>query len=339
MAILGETLDDIVDVDDHEISEAIVLLVERAKLVVEGAGAASVAAVLAGKAGGSGTVVPVVSGGNIDPTLLIAVMRHGLTLASRYLVIRTRVPDRPGELLKLLDEEPSISVLVLGADSGPKGPGPLVTTLASKYSGKLRVPLTIVPGTLTDVTVTWITNARGAPLAYARDSKGNPLGWTTEPPRYGGSFEQVVVGHQETPGFHFVPAAAALAEPYAARAAHWRLRDPAPRERYAPAYADSFVALPHQAAAFRRGESTLVVSAYDVSADPGFRGRPVEIALVVSPDPHTPPAIHRSTPGNADRRRNNRRNLNRPGVLGKNHEVPVRAARWRSSTTGRHRCS
>jgi len=102
MAILEQTLDDVVDVDDHEISEAIVLLVERAKLVVEGAGAAAVAAVLAGRAGGSGTVVPLVSGGNIDPTLLIAVMRHGLTLASRYLVLRTRVPDRPGELLKLL---------------------------------------------------------------------------------------------------------------------------------------------------------------------------------------------------------------------------------------------
>ncbi|MBD0337920.1 MAG: threonine ammonia-lyase [Thermoleophilia bacterium] len=101
-SILRETLDDVVDVDDDEISEAIVLLVERAKLVVEGAGAATVAAVLSGKAGGKGTVVPVVSGGNIDPTLLIAVMRHGLTFAGRYLVIRTRVPDRPGELLKLL---------------------------------------------------------------------------------------------------------------------------------------------------------------------------------------------------------------------------------------------
>ena len=101
-AILDETLDDVVDVGDDEISEAIVLLVERAKLVVEGAGAATVAAVLADRVGGSGTVVALVSGGNIDPTLLIAVMRHGLTLASRYLVLRTRVPDRPGELLKLL---------------------------------------------------------------------------------------------------------------------------------------------------------------------------------------------------------------------------------------------
>jgi threonine dehydratase len=101
-AIVRDRVDDVVTVTDEEISQAIVLLLERAKLVVEGAGAATVAAVLSGKAGGSGPVVPVVSGGNIDPTLLIAVMRHGLTLASRYLVLRTRVPDRPGELLKLL---------------------------------------------------------------------------------------------------------------------------------------------------------------------------------------------------------------------------------------------
>jgi threonine dehydratase len=101
-AICDELLDDMVDVTDDEISEAIVLLLERAKLVVEGAGAASVAALLAGRVGGIGTVVPLLSGGNIDPTLLIAVMRHGLTLAGRYLVVRTRIPDRPGELLKLL---------------------------------------------------------------------------------------------------------------------------------------------------------------------------------------------------------------------------------------------
>jgi threonine dehydratase len=103
MSILDETLDDRVEVTDDEISAAIILLVERTKLVVEGAGAASVAALLAGRVGGGeGTVVPIVSGGNIDPTMLIAVMRHGLTLAGRYLVIRTRVPDRPGELQKLL---------------------------------------------------------------------------------------------------------------------------------------------------------------------------------------------------------------------------------------------
>lgn len=100
--LVKDLLDDVVTVTDEEISEAIVLLLERVKLVVEGAGAASVAALLAGKAGGSGTALAILSGGNIDPTLLIQVMRHGLTLAGRYLVVRTRIPDRPGELIKLL---------------------------------------------------------------------------------------------------------------------------------------------------------------------------------------------------------------------------------------------
>jgi threonine dehydratase len=102
MPLLEDLLDDLVAVTDEEISEAIVLLMERAKLVVEGAGAVGVAALLAGKAGGSGPAIPVLSGGNIDPTMLISVMRHGLTVAGRYLVVRTQLADRPGELIKLL---------------------------------------------------------------------------------------------------------------------------------------------------------------------------------------------------------------------------------------------
>jgi len=102
MPLLEDLLDDIVSVTDEEISEAIVLLLERAKLVVEGAGAVGVAALLAGRAGGSGMAIPILSGGNIDPTMLISVMRHGLTAAGRYLVMRTKLPDRPGELIKLL---------------------------------------------------------------------------------------------------------------------------------------------------------------------------------------------------------------------------------------------
>ena len=84
------------------ISEAITLLLERSKLLVEGAGAVGVAALLAGKVGGTGSVCPVLSGGNIDPTTVISVLRHGMTVAGRYLVMRTRVVDRPGELIKLL---------------------------------------------------------------------------------------------------------------------------------------------------------------------------------------------------------------------------------------------
>jgi threonine dehydratase len=103
MGILGETLDDIVSVEDEQIAEAIVLLAERTKLVVEGAGAVGVAAILGGLAGGgTGPVLALLSGGNIDASLMVQVMRRGLALHGRYLVLRTRVPDRPGELVKLL---------------------------------------------------------------------------------------------------------------------------------------------------------------------------------------------------------------------------------------------
>jgi threonine dehydratase len=103
MEILGETLDDIVSVEDEQIAEAIVLLAERTKLVVEGAGAISVAAILGGLVGGSGPALALLSGGNIDASLMVQVMRRGLALGGRYLVLRTQVLDRPGELAKLLD--------------------------------------------------------------------------------------------------------------------------------------------------------------------------------------------------------------------------------------------
>jgi threonine dehydratase len=102
MAILGETLDEIVSVDDEQIADAIVLLAERTKLVVEGAGAVGVAAILGGLAGGSGPALALLSGGNIDASLMVQVMRRGLAMGGRYLVLRTRVPDRPGELARLL---------------------------------------------------------------------------------------------------------------------------------------------------------------------------------------------------------------------------------------------
>jgi threonine dehydratase len=103
MSVLAGVLDEIVVVTDEEISEAIVLLLERSKLVVEGAGAVGVAALLHGRVGGQGSVGVVLSGGNIDAALLISVMRRGLTLSGRYLNLRTRMLDRPGELAKLMN--------------------------------------------------------------------------------------------------------------------------------------------------------------------------------------------------------------------------------------------
>ena len=92
-------------VDDEQLAAAITLLVERQKLVVEGAGAAGVAALVSGAAGEvrGKRVVVVLSGGNIDLLLLQGIMRHGLTSAGRYMRFTTRLIDRPGALREFLD--------------------------------------------------------------------------------------------------------------------------------------------------------------------------------------------------------------------------------------------
>jgi threonine dehydratase len=120
-AVLAERVDSMVEVSSAEIAQAIVLCLERTKLVVEGAGAAGVAAVLAGRVGGDGPVAVILSGGNVDATTLISVMRHGLTLAGRYLVVRTRVPDRPGELQKLLDHVTAERINVIDVEHRREG--------------------------------------------------------------------------------------------------------------------------------------------------------------------------------------------------------------------------
>ncbi len=102
-AILRDLVDEIVVVDDVAISQAIVLLLERAKLVVEGAGAAPVAALLSDRVAGDGPVCCVLAGGNIDATTLMSVTRHGLTVDGRYLVVAILIPDRPGELARIVD--------------------------------------------------------------------------------------------------------------------------------------------------------------------------------------------------------------------------------------------
>jgi threonine dehydratase len=99
--MIRELVDDVVTVTDAEIGQTIVQLLEREKTVVEGAGAVALAAVLSGKVPAR-KAVTVLSGGNIDTPLLMQVIRFGLTTAGRYLVIRTRLVDRPGQLMHLL---------------------------------------------------------------------------------------------------------------------------------------------------------------------------------------------------------------------------------------------
>jgi threonine dehydratase len=93
-------------VEEDATAEAMVVLMERCKLVVEGAGAVGVAALLGGQvsAAGEGTTVAVLSGGNVDPGLLAAVARRHETEVGRRLVVLTRVPDRPGNLARLLGQ-------------------------------------------------------------------------------------------------------------------------------------------------------------------------------------------------------------------------------------------
>jgi threonine dehydratase len=101
-ALVDELVDEVRVVDDESIARALVLSLERSKLVVEPAGAAGLAAVLDDPASFEPPVVVVVSGGNVDPLLLLRVIRHGLAAGGRYTTLRVRVPDRPGSLAGLL---------------------------------------------------------------------------------------------------------------------------------------------------------------------------------------------------------------------------------------------
>jgi threonine dehydratase len=104
LELIARWLDDVVVVGEDEIAEAMVLLMERSKLVVEGAGAVGAAALLGGLVAParSGTTIVVLSGGNVDAGLLAAVTRRHETQVGRRLVLFTRLPDRPGSLAHLL---------------------------------------------------------------------------------------------------------------------------------------------------------------------------------------------------------------------------------------------
>ncbi|MDQ3107732.1 MAG: pyridoxal-phosphate dependent enzyme, partial [Actinomycetota bacterium] len=94
-------VDDIVIVTEEEISRALLLLIERTKAVVEPAGAVGLAAILAGKIPGSGPALALLSGGNVDPLLLMKLIDHGLSAAGRYLLLRIVLGDQPGALAAL----------------------------------------------------------------------------------------------------------------------------------------------------------------------------------------------------------------------------------------------
>ena len=103
-AAVRDHVDEIVTVSEESLSQALLALVERAKMVVEPAGAAAVAAMLDDPTRSATPAVAVLSGGNIDPLLLGKVIRHGLASAGRYLYLRVVIPDVPGGLASLLTQ-------------------------------------------------------------------------------------------------------------------------------------------------------------------------------------------------------------------------------------------
>ncbi|MCF6744813.1 threonine ammonia-lyase [Blastococcus sp. KM273128] len=106
-------VDEVRTVSEEDLSRALLFCLERAKMVVEPAGVAAVAAVLADPRAFEPPLVAVVSGGNIDPVLLLKVVQHGMAAAGRYLSLRLRIPDRPGSLAALLTELAAVGANVL----------------------------------------------------------------------------------------------------------------------------------------------------------------------------------------------------------------------------------
>ncbi|MEU6125827.1 threonine ammonia-lyase [Streptomyces sp. NPDC047123] len=100
--LVEDLVDDVVTVSEDALSSALLLCLERAKMVVEPAGASPVAALLSDPAAFEGPVVALLSGGNVDPLLMQRILRHGMSAAGRYLSLRLRLTDRPGALATLL---------------------------------------------------------------------------------------------------------------------------------------------------------------------------------------------------------------------------------------------
>jgi threonine dehydratase len=112
-AIVSDLVERVVTVSEESLSRGLLLCLERAKQVVEPAGAAGVAALLEYPRDFTPPVVVVLSGGNIDPLLLSKLLRHGLGAAGRYLAFRCRLPDHPGSLAKLLGDVADLGANVL----------------------------------------------------------------------------------------------------------------------------------------------------------------------------------------------------------------------------------
>ncbi len=122
-ALIERYVDEIVTVPDEAIAQAIVMLIERAKFVVEGAGALGVAAVMSGRYQPKGKALAIVSGGNIDINLLGSIVRRGLAEAGRYQTLAVEVSDTPGELALVSSVIATVGGNILEVDHNRESPG------------------------------------------------------------------------------------------------------------------------------------------------------------------------------------------------------------------------
>jgi threonine dehydratase len=120
-AHVAQQVDEIVHVSDEAIAEGLVFAIERMKLVLEPAGAVGIAALMQDVATLEPPIVVVLSGGNIDPLLLLGVIRFGLSASGRYFAFHTRIADRPGELADLLKRIAEMGANIVGVEHHREG--------------------------------------------------------------------------------------------------------------------------------------------------------------------------------------------------------------------------
>jgi threonine dehydratase len=138
--IVASQLDDVITVSEESMSQALLGLLERGKMLVEPSGAAGVAALLDRPGAFEGPIVAVLSGGNIDALLLLDVIRHGLVAAGRFIHLRVRITDRPGGLMRLLADLAKLQVNVINVTHDRSMEGIGVREVDVEIEGATRGP-------------------------------------------------------------------------------------------------------------------------------------------------------------------------------------------------------
>jgi threonine dehydratase len=138
--IIRDLVDEIITVSDDDVARALLVLLERAKLVVEAAGAVGVAAIMAGAVQDTGRTVVLLSGGNIDPLMMERIITRGLVAASRYIGIRIMLPDRPGQLARVSQVISDAGANVVEVLHTRHGQGLVISEVALDLSIEARGP-------------------------------------------------------------------------------------------------------------------------------------------------------------------------------------------------------